>query len=104
MTSQNPADSVPIPAHITRILVVEGPEDKTFFCGLAEHLGIRQDIHIVVCNGKDQLATTLSNVLNDGNFRNFKHIGIICDNDFPDGRQGKRHYASRARRNRHCKW
>ena len=61
MTSQNPADSVPIPAHITRILVVEGPEDKTFFYSLAEHLGIRQDIHIVVCNGKDQLATTLTN-------------------------------------------
>ena len=77
-----------IPAGVTRIIVVEGPEDKTFFCGLSEHLGIQHHMHFVVCDGKDNLATTLTSILNDGSFRDYEHIGIICDNDFPDSRQG----------------
>lgn len=89
MTSQTPVTAVRIPAIVSRILVVEGPEDKTFFQALAEHLGIQEQICIVVCNGKSELATTLENILNDGNYHNFKHIGIICDNDFPDSREGK---------------
>ena len=89
MTGQTPADSIRIPTDITRILVVEGPEDKTFFGGLAKYLGIQQEIYILVCNGKNNLKTSLASILNDGNFRNFDHIGIICDNDFPESRQGK---------------
>ena len=89
MTNQNNEAVVRIPANVSRILVVEGPEDKTFFHGLAEHLGIRQQIYIVVCNGKNELATTLTSVLNDGKFHNLDHIGIICDNDFPESREGK---------------
>ena len=89
MTIQNNEAVVRIPANISRILVVEGPEDKTFFHGLAEHLIIQQQIYIVVCNGKNELATTLESILNDGNFYNLNHIGIICDNDFPDSREGK---------------
>ena len=89
MTSQTPVTAVRIPANISRILVVEGNEDNTFFQALAEHLGIQEQIYFVVCNGKNELATTLENILNDGNFHNFRHIGIICDNDFPDSRDGK---------------
>lgn len=89
MTSRNPMASVRIPANVTRILVVEGPEDKTFFCSLAQHLGINKKLYIVVCNGKDNLESALKSILNDGNFHNFDHIGIICDNDFPDSREGK---------------
>ena len=89
MTSQTPAVAVRIPANVSRILVVEGPEDKTFFHALAEHLEIEQQMYIVVCNGKNELATTLKSILNDGNFHNFDHIGIICDNDFPDSRKDK---------------
>ncbi len=89
MTGQTPADRVRIPTDITRILVVEGPEDKTFFGGLAKHRGIQQEIYIVVCNGKNNLKNSLASILNDGNFHNFDHIGIICDNDFPESRQGK---------------
>ena len=87
MMDQTPADSIRIPMGISRILVVEGPEDKTFFGGLAKHLGIQQEIYTVVCNGKNKLAITLTSILNDGNFPNFDHIGIICDNDFPESRQ-----------------
>ena len=90
MTSQTPIVAVRIPANVSRILVVEGPEDKTFFHALAEHLGIEQQIYVVVCNGKNKLATTLKSILNDGNFHNFDHIGIICDNDFPESREHKR--------------
>ena len=89
MTSQITADSIRIPADITRILVVEGPEDKTFFSSLAQHLSIQQHIHTVVCHGKNNLATTLTSILNDGNFHNLERIGIICDNDFPDSREYK---------------
>lgn len=89
MTGQSPVAAVRIPTYITRILVVEGNEDKTFFQALAEHLGIQAQIFIVVCNGKNKLATTLENILNDGNYHNFMHIGIICDNDFADSRDGK---------------
>lgn len=81
--------TIRIPADASRILVVEGPEDKTFFYGLATHLAIEQEIFIVVCNGKDNLAATLASILTDGNFRSFDHIGIICDNDYPDSRDGK---------------
>lgn len=89
MTIQAPATTVRIPENVSRILVVEGNEDKTFFQALAEHLGIDDQIYIVVCEGKNELSTTLTSLLNDGNFHKFRHIGIICDNDFPDSREGK---------------
>ncbi|MDE2951358.1 MAG: hypothetical protein OXT68_11385 [Chloroflexota bacterium] len=89
MTSRNLTAGVQIPADVTRILVVEGPEDKTFFCGLAEQLGISKELYIVVCNGKDKLEPVLKSILNDGNFHSFEHIGIICDNDFPDIRNNR---------------
>lgn len=81
--------SVRIPADKSRIVVVEGPEDRTFFGSLAEHLGITDHLYFVVCNGKDTLRTYLANILNDTNFTSIRHIGIICDNDFPDSRKGK---------------
>lgn len=78
-----------IPDDIARILVLEGPEDKTFFAGLSEHLGIKEHLHFVDCGGKDKITTTLTSILNDGNFRNVDHIGIVCDNDFPDSRRNR---------------
>ncbi len=89
MTASIAANTVGIPEDKTRILVVEGPEDKTFFEALATHLGIHEDLFVVVCGGKNSLAATLANILADGNFHNIDHIGIICDNDYPDNRDGK---------------
>ena len=83
------APNVRIPAGISHVVVVEGPEDRTFFCGLAEHLGILDQLYFVACNGKDTLKTYLANILNDTNFNSIHHIGIICDNDYPDSRKGK---------------
>lgn len=89
MTRPNSADENHIPTGTSRLLVVEGPEDKTFFFGLMKHLAIEQQFHIVICGGKENLSSTLTNILNDGNFHQLIHIGIICDNDFPESRQGK---------------
>lgn len=89
MTSRIPEAGVRIPADVTRIVVLEGPEDKTFFSALAEQLGINDQLHFITCNGKDCLGSTLENILNDGNFHGIQQIGIICDNDFPDSRDGR---------------
>lgn len=78
-----------VPADKSRIVVVEGPEDKTFFFSLAEHLGISDQLYFVVCDGKDNLSASLAKILNGTYFTNVYHIGIICDNDFPDTRNGK---------------
>ena len=88
MAGQTAEPNPGIPTNRSRIVVVEGPEDKTFFCGLAEHLGIKDQLHFVACNGKDSLKTYLANILIDTNYSRVHHIGIICDNDYPDSRNG----------------
>ncbi len=72
-----------IPDGVSRVLVVEGNEDRYFFCKWLEYLGRHEEIYFAVCGGKDNIATELVNILNDDNFTNIDQVGIICDNDFP---------------------
>ena len=66
MTVQTPSEWIPDDKN--RVLLVEGKGDEYFFAKFLEHLGKREKVHIVDCKGKDQLATKLSNILNDDNF------------------------------------
>lgn len=52
-------------------------------------MGRHEELHFAVCDGKDNIATELVNILNDDNFSNLNQIGIICDNDYPESREGK---------------
>lgn len=87
MTARKPIE--PIPDDKNRVLIVEGKGDEYFFTKFLEYLGKREEVHIVDCEGKDNLATRHSNILNDDNYSLVKHIGIVLDNDYPDERNGK---------------
>lgn len=78
-----------IPEGISRVLVVEGNEDRYFFCKWLENMGRYGEFHFAVCDGKENIATALVNILNDDNFSNLVQIGIVCDNDYPESREGK---------------
>ncbi len=78
-----------IPDGISRVLVVEGNEDKYFFSKWLEHLGRLEEFYFAVCDGKDNIANELVSILSDDNFTNVDHIGIICDNDFSESRKGQ---------------
>ncbi len=78
-----------IPDGVSRVLVVEGNEDRYFFCKWLEHLGRHEEFHFAVCDGKDNLAVELANILIDDNFTKIDHVGIICDNDYSEIRSGK---------------
>ena len=71
-----------IPADKPRLLLVEGADDKEFFRKLAEHLGIRDRIHLVEYQGKGNLDNYLIMILQDGHFANRKYIGIVQDSDY----------------------
>ena len=78
-----------IPDEVSRVLVVEGNEDRYFFSKWLEHLGKHGECHFAVCDGKDNIAIELVNILIDDNFINIDQIGIICDNDYSESRHGK---------------
>ena len=71
-----------IPADKPRLLLVEGADDKEFFRKLAEHLGIRDRIYLVECEGKSNLVKYLIMILQDGHFAKRRHIGIVQDSDY----------------------
>ena len=75
-----------IPDDATRLLVVEGKGDKTFFKKLLRHLRMKDEFYIHPCGGKDKLGDNLLNILKEDRFENYRCIGIICDNDYPDSR------------------
>lgn len=79
----------PIPAGADHLLLVEGPSDMYVIRKLLEHLQLESEFHVIPSEGKSKLANEISNVLNDDNFSKLSSIGIICDNDYPDDRQGK---------------
>ncbi len=74
--------TIKIPADKPRLLLVEGADDKEFFRKLAEHLGIRDRIHLVAYKGKSNLDDYLIMILQDGHFANRRHIGIVQDSDY----------------------
>lgn len=71
-----------IPADKPRLLLVEGADDKEFFRKLAEHLGIRDRIHLVEYHGNKNLVNYLIAILQDEHFANRRHIGIVRDSDY----------------------
>ena len=79
-----------IPDDRSYVLVVEGPGDECVFEEFLKHLGRRDDVCLINCGGKDELARALTNILLDDNFPNLSHIGVICDNDYPESRNGKK--------------
>ena len=78
-----------IPDGVSRVLVVEGNEDRYFFRAWLKYLGRQDEFHFAVCDGKDNIASELVSILSDDNFTEIERIGIICDNDFPESRRGK---------------
>ncbi len=79
----------PLPQDKERLLVLEGPGDQHVFRRYLEYLGWSDKFHLLNCGGKENLSNQLSNVLNDDNFANLTRIGIVCDNDYPEDRNGK---------------
>lgn len=71
-----------LPSNKSRILLVEGPEDKEFFIKLARHLELPDNIHIIEYKGKDQIDKTLTTISIDPIFAKLRHIGIVRDADY----------------------
>lgn len=76
------------PDDVSRILVVEGPGDECVFKELLRFLNLEDQLSLISCGGKGNLSKTLVNVLNFDGFTQLSHIGIVCDNDYPDSRNG----------------
>ncbi len=70
------------PEPFTRLLLVEGDDDKAFFLSLAKHLDIQSEIYIYNYDGRDKLDDALITLVNDPRFELLKHIGIVRDADF----------------------
>jgi hypothetical protein len=68
----------------SRLLLVEGKEDKQFFIRLGYHLKFTDDtpLHIVQYEGKDNLTKFLMLVMNDPKFNQVTRIGIVRDADY----------------------
>lgn len=78
-----------IPDGKTRLLLVEGRDDRLFFSFLIEHLGeelqrssVIEQLATQSYDGKDNLARSLGLVVNHRNFKDLTHIGIVRDSDF----------------------
>ena len=77
-----------IPDDVARILVVEGPGDECVFKQLLRYLKVENQLHLISCGGKGNLSRTLANILNFDHFTQLSCVGIVCDNDYVDSRQG----------------
>jgi hypothetical protein len=73
-----------IPAGKTRLLLVEGKEDKEFFIRLGSHLQFTDAVplEIIQYEGESNLETILKLIRLDPNFKNITHIGIVRDADY----------------------
>ena len=73
-----------IPPNKSRLLLVEGNEDQEFFIQLGFHLEFTSEtpLHIVQYEGKNNLAKFLILVMNDPNFSQLTHVGIVRDADY----------------------
>lgn len=73
-----------IPPGKTRILLVEGRDDKEFFIQLGAHLGFDDatPIHILEYGGRDGLAHRLHLLTQDQAFPTVSVIGVVRDADY----------------------
>ncbi len=73
-----------IPAGKTRLLLVEGRDDKEFFIQLGRHLGFDDatPIHIIEYGGKDRLAQRLFQLTQLQSFGTVSSLGIVRDTDY----------------------
>jgi len=73
-----------IPAGKTRLLLVEGRDDKEFFIQLGAHLGFDDTtpIHILEYGGRDGLALRLFQLTQLQAFASVSVIGVVRDADY----------------------
>ncbi len=73
-----------IPSGKTRLLLVEGQDDKEFFIQLGRHLGFDEStpIHILEYGGKDALAQRLFQLTQLQSFNTVANIGVVRDADY----------------------
>ncbi len=73
-----------IPAGKTRLLLVEGRDDKAFFIQLGKHLGFDDatPIHILEYGGKDGIAQRLFQLTQLQEFGKVSDIGVVRDADY----------------------
>ncbi|MCB9455925.1 MAG: hypothetical protein H6671_08065 [Anaerolineaceae bacterium] len=74
-----------LPLSTTRLLLVEGKDDKEFFDGIGTYLNIRDRFHIAEYEGKNNLDNALLRVLGESVFPQITHISIVRDADFRPG-------------------
>ena len=77
-----------IPTGITRLLLVEGEDDKGFFDQLIEYMvsagqlaGDLESLKVLVYGGRDNLTNVLRELVKAGNSKNLERIGIARDSD-----------------------
>ena len=72
-----------IPGGKSRLLLVEGKEDKEFFIQLGSHLEFPEGIPwILKYEGKAKLSKFLSQLIQNQNFKRVSQIGIVRDADY----------------------
>ncbi len=72
-----------IPEGTSRLLLVEGKEDKEFFIQLGSHLKFPEGIPwILPYEGKNNLAGFLYQLIQNSNFKQVSQIGIVRDADY----------------------
>ena len=72
-----------IPEGPSRLLLVEGKEDKEFFIQLGSHLKFPEGIPwILKYEGKNNLAGFLYQLIQNSNFKQVSQIGIVRDADY----------------------
>ena len=72
-----------IPEDTSRLLLVEGKEDKEFFIQLGSHLKFPEGIPwILKYEGKNNLAGFLYQLIQNSNFKQVSQIGIVRDADY----------------------
>ncbi len=73
-----------IPSGKTRLLLVEGRDDKEFFIRLGKYLGFDDatPLHIVEYGGKNRLAQRLLQLTQLQSFGSISNLGIVRDSDY----------------------
>lgn len=70
------------PEPFSRLLLVEGDDDKAFFLALTQHLKLSGSVWIYSYEGRDQLDDALIALVNEPRFELLNHLGIVRDSDF----------------------
>jgi hypothetical protein len=77
-------EKVTIPQGTTRLLLVEGPDERQFFISLASSIlpSDKPLFYIMVYDGKNKLSKFLSATILSDSFDKITHLGIVRDADF----------------------